>query len=247
MGSFGQVFGPPPVQILAASAVATSKTATAATVTFSNGSATITWTGHPLTVNSGVQFSTTGGLPTNFATVTTYYVTSVATNTFQVAATPGGTPIVAGSAGSGTQTGTAQEIILATIAIPANAMGLNGVLTIEAAWSYTNSANVKTLRTRLGATGLGATGTIYGALAPTTTNVSNDRRRIQNRGATNSQVGTMSSGSGSSGGGWGTGAAVLVTSALDTTAASEIVLTGQLATSTETMTLEAYLVTLTPG
>lgn len=79
-------------------------TATAGTVTFSNGSAVITFA-NTFAAGQGVQFKTTGGLPTNFAINTTYYViaTGLSSSQFEVSATPGGTAITAGSAGSGTQ------------------------------------------------------------------------------------------------------------------------------------------------
>jgi hypothetical protein len=87
-----------------------------ATATFTNGSANIGWTSHGLVANQTVYFTTTGTLPTNFSagTVTTnnYYVrTVVDANTFTVSATPGGTAITAGSAGSGTQTGVAPTVM----------------------------------------------------------------------------------------------------------------------------------------
>jgi len=75
------------------------------TVTFTNGSATISGTGLPSTTGTAVAFTTTGALPTNFAINTTYFVLAGSTSTaITVAATAGGTAIVAGSAGSGTQT-----------------------------------------------------------------------------------------------------------------------------------------------
>jgi hypothetical protein len=75
------------------------------TVTFTNGSATINGTGLPTTAGTAVAFTTTGSLPTNFAINTTYFVLAGSTSTaITVAATAGGTAIVAGSAGSGTQT-----------------------------------------------------------------------------------------------------------------------------------------------
>jgi len=75
------------------------------TVTFTNGSATINGTGLPTTAGTAVAFTTTGALPTNFAINTTYFVLAGSTSTaITVAATAGGTAIVAGSAGSGTQT-----------------------------------------------------------------------------------------------------------------------------------------------
>ena len=62
---------------------------------------------------------------------------------------------------------------------------------------------------------------------------------IANRNATNSQVGSASDS-----GGFGTSTNAVVTSSEDTTANVAITITGQLATSTETITLESYLVEL---
>ena len=76
-------------------------------VTFTNGSASIGWPGATeLAAGQIVRFLTTGALPTGFAINTNYFVsaTGLSATTFQLAATNGGTPIVAGSAGSGTQT-----------------------------------------------------------------------------------------------------------------------------------------------
>jgi hypothetical protein len=76
-------------------------------VTFTNGSASIGWPGATeLAAGQIVRFLTTGALPTGFAINTNYFVsaTGLTATTFQLAATNGGTPIVAGSAGSGTQT-----------------------------------------------------------------------------------------------------------------------------------------------
>lgn len=60
-----------------------------------------TWTAHPLELYDPVKFSTTGALPTGVTAGTTYYVQSVTTNTFTIAATPGGSAI----ATTGTQSG----------------------------------------------------------------------------------------------------------------------------------------------
>lgn len=85
-----------------------------ATVTFTNGSANITWTGHGRSVGDVFYLTTTGTLPTNFNALTSgatnscaylYYVkTVVDANTITVSATSGGSAISAGSAGSGTHT-----------------------------------------------------------------------------------------------------------------------------------------------
>jgi hypothetical protein len=80
----------------------------AATVTMTIASPTvITWTGHGLSAGSPVYFTTTGTLPTGISSYTTYYVVSPAANTFQIAATPGGTPITTTGTQSGVQTANA--------------------------------------------------------------------------------------------------------------------------------------------
>lgn len=81
---------------------------------FTNGSPKITWSAvgsaFPIQVGDQVTLTTSGSLPTNFATGTTYYVAAIGgsatigTGAMMLSATPGGAPIKAGSAGSGTQT-----------------------------------------------------------------------------------------------------------------------------------------------
>lgn len=63
----------------------------------------ITWTGHGLTNDTPVVFSTTGALPTGIVAGTTYFVRNAATNTFELSLTRGG---VASITTSGTQSGT---------------------------------------------------------------------------------------------------------------------------------------------
>jgi hypothetical protein len=77
-----------------------------ATVTISNASpGVVTWTGHALTVDKPIHFTTTGALPTGLSPSTNYYVKTVLdANTFTVAATIGGTAINTSSAGSGVHT-----------------------------------------------------------------------------------------------------------------------------------------------
>lgn len=131
-------------------------------------------------------------------------------------------------------TGDTNETTLATCTVPANSMGANGVLRITTQWSHTNSANNKTLRVKF-------SGTNYLSVNVTTTATSRVQSQITNRNATNSQVGNnnaIGSFGGSSGG--------LVTSTIDTTVSHNIVITGTLANSGETITLESYLVELIP-
>lgn len=76
-----------------------------ATVTITIASpGVVTWTGHTLKNGDPVRLSTTGALPTGLGTGITYFVVNAATNTFQLAATRGGTAINTSGTQSGTQT-----------------------------------------------------------------------------------------------------------------------------------------------
>lgn len=72
--------------------------------------AVITWNAHALAAGQKVFFSTTGALPTGLTTGVQYFVVSPAANTFQVAATDGGTPINT----TGTQSGVHTAYLVAT-------------------------------------------------------------------------------------------------------------------------------------
>jgi hypothetical protein len=131
------------------------------------------------------------------------------------------------------------EETFATITVPANAMGANGMLRVWLQWGYTNSANDKTARVRFS----GAAGTIFYSHVATTSVSLGSVALIQNRNATNSQVGgplTLAAG-------MGAGLSAAATASVDTTASTTIVITGQKETGTETLTLERYLVELIPS
>lgn len=68
--------------------------------------AVITFNNHGFVAGQPVIFSTTGTLPTGITAGTTYYVlaSGLTTNTFQISATAGGTPIATSGTQSGTQT-----------------------------------------------------------------------------------------------------------------------------------------------
>ena len=128
-------------------------------------------------------------------------------------------------------TGDTSQTTLATVSVPANFLGANGLIIIIPLWSVTNNANTKTLRVKFGATEfLNAT-----PLASVATHQS--IIVIRNRGATNSQVGAQANFAGI-----GSSTAGVVTAAIDTTAAVDITLTVQLGTGTDTATLEGYLI-----
>jgi hypothetical protein len=139
-----------------------------------------------------------------------------------------------------THTGNTSETTLATVSLPANVMGANGRLRITSYWTYTNSANNKTLQIRCGTTGNGLTGSIWGSTTQTTTRSMRMQNEICNRNSTSSQV--LMNGIGT--GGWGTTVNAASTDTRDTTVAQDIVLTAQLASSGESITLEYYHVEL---
>lgn len=145
--------------------------------------------------------------------------------------------LLARSAVAQSHTGDTAEFVFATITIPAGSLGVNGILRISTYWSYTNSANAKTGRIRLG----GAAGTQFLSVAHTTSAAFSDTRSIANRNALNSQVG-IGAGTTVSG---GTSTAAPTTSSVDTSLAQDLVLSGQLANSGETITLERYVVEVT--
>lgn len=140
-----------------------------------------------------------------------------------------------------TVTGNTTETTLATVTIPANAMGVNGILRVHTTWSYSNNANVKTLKVRFGGIG----GTTYFNTTTTTTATFKHVFQLANRGVANSQVAGTSSGS--TAGIWSSSTGAVVTSNVDTTAETTLVFTGQLANSADNIILEAYLVELLNG
>lgn len=132
-------------------------------------------------------------------------------------------------------TGTTNETVLATITIPAGAIGANGHVEVTALFSCTNTANVKTARVRLG----GIAGTILYAPAITSTAGIFFERHFYNRNSASSQIVSYGTASANS---FTTSTTAFPTATVDTTAAVDLVLTGQLASGTDTMTLEAYSV-----
>jgi hypothetical protein len=167
-------------------------------------------------------------------TVSTFGASLVDDATAQAAcATLGTWKVIAASAVAASHTGNTDETVLATITVPAGAMGANGVVRVVAQYEMTSSANTKTTRMRAD----GISGTVFRTLAHTTTAGYRDHMQIANRNATNSQVGHSSGTSGGS----GTSASANVTAAIDTTAAFDIVITVQLTNTGETMTLNSYL------
>lgn len=148
--------------------------------------------------------------------------------------------IVGASAVQQSVTGTVSETVLATVTIPAGAMGANGRLRITAMFSNNNSGNSKTFRVRWGASGAGTSGTAFNSVANTTSLSWRTIGEVDNRNAANSQVLSING----AGGGVGVGAGAFATTAIDTASASEIAFTAQLANTGDTANLDSYIVEL---
>lgn len=142
---------------------------------------------------------------------------------------------VLGSSGTNvTLTGTAVKTTLATIAVPAGLMGTNGKLRITTFWSYTNSANNKTLNVDFG-------GTSFTTATATTSATGSIMTIIHNTNSAAAQSAFASSAS------FGLATNSPNTGTVDTTQAQNITIAGTLANTGETIQLRAYTVEFIPG
>ena len=138
-----------------------------------------------------------------------------------------------------THTGDTNETILKTASIAANALGANGVMHIYASGTITSSANNKTIRVRLGGIG----GTVLGNALVYSINTSWVLELVvQARNATNDQRAYGWTNRNTDGVMTRVGPA---SSAVDMTAAQDIVLTGQLASSGESISVDCFALTIT--
>jgi hypothetical protein len=128
------------------------------------------------------------------------------------------------------------EVDLVTLDIPAGLMGLNGQLVVTHFWEATNNANVKTMRVKLGGTAFfaNAVGVNSNAifLPPQTI--------IWNRNSQSSQM-AFAAANGNTTVATGT---AKTTGTVDTSAATTLVISGQKATGSDTLTLLGYRVEL---
>jgi hypothetical protein len=138
--------------------------------------------------------------------------------------------VLASSAVAVPLTGTTATTPLATIAIPANRMGLNGYFVVSTVWSCTNNANRKSYLLQFGTT--------VSDIDLANSASYSDQRTIQNRNSASSQV--IFAGTG----GFGTSTTALSTAAQNTTTSINLIINGDLANAGDTMTLESYRVEL---
>ena len=127
-------------------------------------------------------------------------------------------------------TGSTSVVTLATITIPAGLLGANGKLKIYPLWATTNNANVKTLRAIFS----GSTCTTM-----TSQSVPNNSGLLIIRNINSESVQKCSSGLVA---GIGSSSGSIASLTVDTSAATTLTITGQLAVGTDTMTLEDLFV-----
>ena len=127
-------------------------------------------------------------------------------------------------------TGTTAETTMLTIPVKGGLIGANGVLAIQPLWNATNNANSKTLRIKLGATTCYSYGTVNLLSQDAYINVRN--------------ISSESSQKTASGMAGGTGGTVnnYNSTSTDTSVDFNIVVTGQLANSADTMAIQAFLI-----
>lgn len=143
----------------------------------------------------------------------------------------GGIGIIAQSAVASSVTGTVNETTLATITIPAGAMGVNGVLRVSAQWSFTNNSDTKTINAYFGGV------KFLGANQTTRASV-HVLKCIRNRNSQSVQalesIAMLGPGTAD--------ASTTGSAAINTAVQQTITFTGQLGTSTDTITLEGYTI-----
>jgi len=125
-------------------------------------------------------------------------------------------------------TGTTSETTLLTVNIPASLIGASGKVKMYPLYSMTNNANAKSLRVKLG-------GSMAFYTAVSNSSHSSALVIIRNIGSESVQKSSTSVVSG-----LGNIGVALTTLAIDTSVATTITVTGQLANSADTMTLEGF-------
>lgn len=192
----------------------------------------------------GNSITGTGGTPTGVSVGTSCTLGKVGVNKYTALTTnldisssavsvEGPPPVLLASSGTPVAgAADTNENALATINIPAKQLGKHGSVRVRANFTVTNSANNKTIRVRYSAIG----GTAMFSTVMTTTGKLVLDFVMRNAGATNSQLAHAVAVTDAP--------AVLapadVTAAVDTTAGTTLVITGQKASAGETIQLQGY-------
>lgn len=152
-----------------------------------------------------------------------------------VLATAPGYYVLARSAGAAAaHTGTTAETTLATVSVPAGAMGANGRLKITSLWVFTGAGGTRTYRCRLGGTSFAASGQASTVISffSITEIININSEAVQRGTPTGIPAGNS---------------AAMTTGTVNTAAAQDLVLQMTLADAGDSATLLHYLVEILPG
>jgi hypothetical protein len=205
---------------------------------------TITFTNALPTTYAGIwlYFPSTAMNP---ATAGFYYCTNISGNQYQVTTAyeaapfskvpyvPAGYSNAVGS--NSAYTGVVTEQVLATFTVPGGSIGASGAIRGDVLWANNNSAGTKTPKVTFGGSIVTYTTTVALRMAPL----------IRNAGVVSSQIIQSPTSSGS--GVHGTFTAVAGRLAINTALDQNITLTGQLATATDYLILDAATFEILPG
>lgn len=144
----------------------------------------------------------------------------------------GTSKVLAQSARPATVTGTTAETVLATIPVPAGAMGLDGCVRVTTLWSFSPTVIIKAIRHRLG-------GVIVQGLTVGAYYTLQDQVNIRNRGVADSQISFANTTNSFSLAGSNN-----VTTSVNTAIAQDLTITGALTDPADSITLEGYTVEL---
>lgn len=200
-------------------------------------SSVVATTSSPIVVVPGYPISTVLFGATHLACITAAGTAPIVVTSWNgapgLAAGPLNRYVLVAQSGNPTPvTGSTGELPITSVTIPP--LSANDSVRVSMIWTCTSSGNAKTMRMRYD-TAAGITGTVLftsGAQTAITSYFANII--IRNRNATNSQI------SGAANGGSGAQSNVLTT--LDTTAATVLNFTGDLANSGDTINLQGYTV-----
>lgn len=150
-------------------------------------------------------------------------------------------PLVLAQSGTAVPlTGSTSETTLATVTIPGGLMGPNGSIEVDVSVSFTANTNLKTLNIKLGGSLIGGFGRSGATETGARTNVI-----VQNRGSQSSQIISQP-----------TATSIIygvftvtypATLSKDTSTDQTLTITGTLANSADTITLERYSIKVLPG
>jgi hypothetical protein len=147
-----------------------------------------------------------------------------------------GTTTAFATTGPGAYTQQTTVINGPTISVPANVMGKNGRFEFNILGANNNTANNKTYAMTFG-------GTSFWQFVPTTTTASSFRFGVANKNSLSSNVGFP----GSSSSGFGGVSATLTYGTINTGSAQNAILTMQLATATDYILLDNFILKMIPG